>query len=744
MSPLLRFILPGLSHFNPPGSYHFFFLMVLALLFFNHSGNDLFGQKINESYQLHIYKTELQVIIDGRMDEPAWQSAEVATDFFMITPMDTSYAELQTDVRMTYDDENLYIIAINYRLNPGDDNVVASLRRDFSFGVNDNFIFFLDTFDDQTNGFSFGANAAGAEWDGMMYNGGSINLNWDNKWESKVVNYEDRWVFEAAIPFKSIRYNKNLTRWGVNFSRYDLTTFEKSGWAPVPRQFPSASLAFTGNLIWDEPPPPAGSNISVIPHVLGGVSHDFQEDDSRTYTRDAGLNAKIGVGSSMNIDLTINPDFSQVEVDEQIIDLDRFEIFFPERRQFFIENEDLFASFGNHSIRPFFSRRIGLDAPIRAGGRLSGQIHQNWRIGVMNMQTGTVDNTRTPAKNYSVIALKRRFSSRSNIGFLLVNQEITDGGGFSETANYDRNLGIEANLVSENDEWKSKWLILKSFSPDENLRSFGHLGSVEYSDGNWIAEWEHEYVGEDYTAKVGFVPRRGYIRANPELGHLYYPDNGWVINHGPFIQSSFFFNEQLNLTDYNHDILYRFSFRDGGRAEVQFSNNYVKLLTLFDPSGLNGEYLEIDSEHRWNSWGIQFQSGVQRSFTYGFGFRYGGYYQDGKSRVIMSDIGYRFQPFVNISLSVNYNYLDLPEPWNKADFWLIGSRVDITFSENLYLTSFTQYNEQLDNVNINTRLQWRFAPASDLFVVYTDNYLPDSFHVKNRAFLLKFTYWWNV
>lgn len=704
----------------------------------------VYGQKINASYQLNINKASTPIVIDGVMDEKAWEEAEVATDFFMITPMDTSSARLRTDVRMTYDDENIYILAINYRLNPGDENVVASMRRDFSFGQNDNFIFFLDTYDDQTNGFSFGANAEGAEWDGMMYNGGSMNLNWDNKWTSTVVNYEDRWVLEAAIPFKSIRYDESSTRWGVNFSRNDLTLFEKSGWAPVPRQFPSASLAYTGYLIWDEPPPSTGSNISIIPHVLGGLSHDFQAEDSRSYSRDAGVNAKIGLGSSLNVDLTVNPDFSQVEVDEQIIDLNRFEIFFPERRQFFLENEDLFANFGNHSVRPFFSRRIGLDAPIHAGGRLSGQINQDWRIGVMNMQTGSVEETSTPSQNYSVVALKRRVSSRSNIGFLFVNQDVTGDMDNTEITAYDRNVGVEANLASSNDEWNSKLLFLKSFSPETGSRSFSHVGSLNFSDGNWDIEWEQEYVGEDYTAKVGFVPRRGYIRANPEIGYLFYPETGRVLSHGPSVQSSFYFNEEFERTDYQNDVQYRFNFQDGSRAEVQFSNNYVKLLTLFDPTGISGEFLEIGSLHRWNSWGLQYRSGSQNIFTYSFGARTGGFYNDGKRHNFFSDIGYRFQPFVDLSLSFNYNILDLPEPWNRAEFWLIGSRFDVTFTKDIYLTAFVQYNEQLDNVNINTRFQWRFQPASDFYIVYTDNYLPGSFTVKNRAVLLKFTYWWNV
>ena len=186
----------------------------------------------------------------------------------------------------------------------------------------------MDPFDDQTNGFSFGANAAGAQWDGTMYEGGKVDLNWDNKWNSVVSNSAEKWVFEASIPFKSIRYKKGITRWGINFSRLDLKTTEKSSWAPVPRQFPSASLAYTGILLWDAPPPTPRMNVSLIPYVLGGLNKNYEADTKSAFRKDIGVDAKISLSSSLNLDLTVNPDFSQVEVDSQLTNLDRFELIF--------------------------------------------------------------------------------------------------------------------------------------------------------------------------------------------------------------------------------------------------------------------------------------------------------------------------------------------------------------------------------------------------------------------------------
>ena len=253
-----------------------------------------FSQKINDDYRLHIKRASSPVIIDGKADEQAWKDAEVASDFYMILPMDTSFSQVETEVMMTYDDERLYLLVINHHAVPGP-YYVESLRRDFSFGKNDNFLLFMDTFDDQTNGFSFGANAAGAQWDGIMYEGGKVDLSWDNKWVSKVQNYDDRWVFEASIPFKSIRYKKGIKEWGINFSRLDLKTTEKSSWAPVPRQFPSASLAYTGILVWDEAPPEAGMNVSIIPYVMGGSVKDNEGGIPTDYQNRVGMwIAKIG------------------------------------------------------------------------------------------------------------------------------------------------------------------------------------------------------------------------------------------------------------------------------------------------------------------------------------------------------------------------------------------------------------------------------------------------------------------
>ena len=713
-----------------------------------------YGQKKNDGYRYQIKKAEHVLVIDGVGDEQDWSRAQVAGSFYMVLPMDTSSAELRTDVRMTYDDEHLYIYVENY--HGGWNYMVESLRRDWNFGRNDNFIFFLDTYDDQTNGFAFGANAAGAQWDGMMSEGSKVDLSWDNKWVSVNKTYKNHWTFEAAIPFKSIRYKKGITHWGVNFSRNDLVTTEKSSWAPVPRQFPTASLAFTGNLEWDQPPPDPGTNISVIPYALAGRSKDFQSDASPALKKEFGGDAKIALTSALNLDLTLNPDFSQVEVDRQVTNLDRFELFFPERRQFFLENGDIFATMGYKSLRPFFSRRIGLGVPIKYGARLSGKLNRNWRIGAMDMVTDAVESKMLPQQNFATLALQRRVFSRSYVSAMFINKSsmndqapTADGSVYSA---YNRNLGLEYNLQSADNKWNGKALYMKSWSPavrDKDIVSAGHL---QYNDRKWMVYGQYEFVGENYNPEVGYVPRRGYLKINPEVTRLFFPKGGSILSHAVGLSTERFFDPRLigkagatrMQMDQETYMGYLITYRSRSTLRSWVAQNHVRLYNKFDPTNSGKDFLAVGSEHVWRSFGMEYTSKPQRLLTWSGSFRYGGYYAEGERLNLAGEIAYRFQPYAALSIAGSYNSIRLPAPWNRVNFLLLSPRLDVTMTNKLYLTAFGQYNDQAKNVNLNMRLQWRYSPASDLFVVYTDNYLPEDFSVKNRAIVVKWTYWWNL
>jgi hypothetical protein len=384
--------------------------------------------------------------------------------------------------------------------------------------------------------------------------------------------------------------------------------------------------------------------------------------------------------------------------------------------------------------------------PIQYGARFSGKLNKDWRIGAMNMQTDKVEETSLPAQNFSVVALQRRVFARSNIGAIFINKESLH---YSDTENfpysrYNRNMGLEYNLASSNNQWTGKVLFLKSFSPGKQNRDISHAANLQYSSRDWTLSWQHEYVGANYNAEVGYVPRTGYVKLNPSVTRLFFPEGTKILSHGPKIDSKVFFNESFGQTDYENTFLYQFNFRSQSVLDLWVGEIYIKLLQPFDPTNSGLDSLTTGTRHRWKTWGIDYISKPQSLFTYAASLYRGGYYSNGTLLSVSGEAGYRFQPYVSFLLSANYNDINLPEPWGRKQFLLIGPRLDVTMTNKLFFTAFAQYNKQQKNVNLNTHLQWRYRPASDLYIVYTDNYLPETFGVKNRAVVIKLTYWWNI
>jgi hypothetical protein len=310
----------------------------------------------------------------------------------------------------------------------------------------------------------------------------------------------------------------------------------------------------------------------------------------------------------MNLDLTINPDFSQVEVDRQVTNLDRYELFFPERRQFFLENADLFANFGYASIRPFFSRRIGLGVPIHFGTKLSGSLNRNWRIGVMDMQTGKVDETGLPAQNFAVVALQRRVFSRSNVRFMFVNKQALNYADSSKGvySKYNRNIGFEYNLASSNNLWTGKAMFVKSYTPGIKDDDLVHAANIQYASKKWIISWQHEIVGKNYNAEVGYVPRKDYVRFGPQIGHNFFPKRGKILSHGPRLFSFYFFDKKMRRTDNEEVLLYLFNMRDQSVFDVWTGHDYLELLVPFDPTNTGKDTLARGSIHKWRAFGIEY------------------------------------------------------------------------------------------------------------------------------------------
>jgi hypothetical protein len=445
--------------------------------------------------------------------------------------------------------------------------------------------------------------------------------------------------------------------------------------------------------------------------------------------------------------LTLKPDFSQVEVDVQQTNLDRFELFFPERRQFFIENGDLFNNFGYNNLRPFFSRRIGLQNNILGGARLSGKLNKNWRLGIMNMQM-QANEQEEYGTNFAVLAIQRKLFQRSNIGAILVNRE--KFGDPSKVAN--RNIGLEYNLASSNNFWRGKIFYLNTLSPNKENKDQLLSADIQYTNRNISYGLKWEDVGKQVNAETGFVPRTGYKRLVSSFGYLFFPKSGRVLSHGPSLELSTYFNENLKQIESENVAIYKINFLNRADLFVWTAKNKVTLLAPFDPTNYAGYFLKEGTVHRWNSRGFDFVSKPQSLITYRIATRQGGYYADGKRIRLEGEFGYRIQPYFSISLKTTYNYLSffederLPEKLRNKHFnlWLAGPRLDLTLTNKLFITYFFQYNKQINNINSNFRLQWRYSPASDIYFVYTDNYYAQSFKLKQRQFVLKFNYWWNL
>ncbi|MDW8210867.1 MAG: DUF5916 domain-containing protein [Cytophagales bacterium] len=738
--------------------YHIF--TCLGLVFFVGAFQAKAQIAFRRNLAIHIQKARSKIILDGKLEEADWKMAEKATDFFQHFPFDSSYANAKTEVRLTYDEQFIYIGAICYNELQGS-YLISSLRRDYRGPAYDGFTVVIDPFCDRTNGFVFGVSPFGVQREGLVANGGAtssdLSLSWDNKWYVETRLHPQGWTAEIAIPFKTLRFKQGATKWLINFYRIDSKYNERSTWVPIPRNFQIYSLAYTAELLWDQPLGKPGANWVAIPYLAGGASKDHLRATSVQYTRSVGADAKIAITPALNLDLTFNPDFSQVEVDRQVTNLDRFEIFFPERRQFFLENADLFADFGMNRLRPFFSRRIGVaidqrtgqnvQNTIHFGARLSGKLGPNWRTGLMTMQAAPDELIGLPSYNYSVAALQRKVFSRSNIGAIFVNKQtfdpIHESDSGKRSMHFHRLAGVDYNIASRNNQWNGKIFFHKSIHEQPKPSSFAHGFNVMYSIPTLTVEWTHQVVGKNYTAPVGFVPRNDFQRIAPRLVYNFFPKSKIVNRLGFFASTDLIWNNHNGLTDFNLTVGSLMRFQNTAEANIAVSRDYILLFRPFDPTNTGGEKLPTGSAYTYYSFSAGYNSSTLRDFYYNLQ-TYLGQFFNGTRLELSGDVNYRIRPYALLSLDFTFNRLRFPAPYNSANLWLLGPRFDVTFSRSLFLTAFFQYNSQINNININTRLQWRFRPVSDFFLVYTDNYFADVLANKNRAVIAKFTYWLNL
>ena len=731
--------------------------------------------------KLHIKKTKGTITLDGIRDEPDWKTADVADDWYSNYPVDTVRAPFQTEARFTFDDEYFYASFVCYDDDTPD--IVNSLRRDFEYDLNDNVGFALGPYNDKLNGFFFVITPAGVQMEGTVTGGGTGNDSystfWDNKWYSKVVRYEDKWIAEMAIPFKSFRYKSDVKEWNISMDRWELKRNRKTSWIQTPIQFVTASFPYGGQLVWDDPIPSSKTNISLIPYVTANTSADNEVDPTVTDSGfQTGFDAKIAVSPSLNLDLTVNPDFSQVEVDDQIINLTRFEFRFPERRQFFLENSDLFDLAGYPGARPFFSRRVGLardssglfrQVPISYGARLSGSLNEKWRVNVLNMQTKEETAIGLPAQNYTVAAIQRNFWAQSSITLSFVNKqsfgvELADSTKFFsdnvfrevQVGNrtelrpntYNRVVSLDLEMASEDTKWYHSSFISKSFDDFNDSENLSGLVFGRYRTRTFSTHAGISFINQFFNAEAGFVPSiRVYPGQYSFFGNLTYtifPKNESIIRMSPFFNYDFTYIPDGTNTDRSYELGYRFEFNNASSLEMSFNHVYQRLtnsFNLLNPDEFTG-FLEGE-EYDWNAFSFEYKSNPRKKFFYEISSSYGGFY-NGDNFNLSGELSYRYQPYGNIALRFDFNDLRLAENYGQEQLFLIGPRIDLTFTDKIFLTTYVQYNNVLDNINLNARLQWRYQPASDLFIVYTENYLPEDISSKNRALVLKMTYWLNL
>jgi hypothetical protein len=732
-----------------------FFFILLAV-----SGSFQVEAQAPAQQNAFAFKLKEPITLDGILDEAIWKDAEGWNGNFMqYFPSDTSLSKFPTRVKVAFDDTNLYLAAIMENTGPRK-YVSTSLRRDFRGEQNDGISFVFDTFNDLTNAFQFGVNPYGVQREALLANGGSraedLNLAWDNKWYSEAKIMENHWQVEVIIPLSTIRFKEGAQNWNVNFYRIDSHTGERSTWAPIPRNIPIITTAFLRKMIFEEPLMKKGANVSLIPYVAGRTSRNFLENSSEALTPAIGGDAKIGIGPAMNLDLTFNPDFSQVEVDQQVTNLDRFEIFFPERRQFFLENGDLFDSFGQPRSRPFFSRRIGVDidsatgqnvqSKIIYGARLSGKLNENWRVGAMNMQTATDEDAGIVGKNFTVLALQRKVFERSNIGLIYVNKEslaLDEYQQLFDPSAYNRLLGVDYNLNSANGKWTGKVFYHRTFESEKVDKPYSFNAYLLYNDLHWNWTFSIQDVGKSYNPEVGFVPRSDFKRINPDLTYLFYPKSKFINRHGPKLEFEGLWNETLGTTDRDINLGYIVRFNSLAELEVTQRNRYVYLFSNFDPTRSGGAPLAAGTDYSYQNVLVEFRSNPRKKLNVGVVGEFGEYFT-GSIQRITSQTGLRLGYLANISMNFNYARIRLPQPQRDADLILVGPRIDLTLTKDLFWTTFVQYNSQIDNMNINTRIQWRYAPVSDFFLVYTDNYFPGDFLPKQRSLVFKLNYWLNL
>ena len=685
--------------------------------------------------QVEAFYVQEAIVVDGELDERAWASAEPATNFIAQQPRSGDPATEPTEVRILYDDRRIYIGAVCIDSAGSQGIVVNDLSRDFTEEQDDVFAVIFDTFNDNQNGFLFVTNPEGARFDAQVTNDGtSFNLNWDAIWYVRSKITENGWQTEIAIPFKTLRFLGQEESWGINFFRRIRRKNEEVYWTPVPRPFRIGRVSQAGSLIGISRVQQS-RNLYVKPYVSGPITR--LEGDDVDLKPDVGLDVKWGVSSQLTLDLTVNTEFSQVEADEEQVNLTRFSLFFPEKREFFLENAGFFEfgegvggfrqRFGPPDLVPFFSRRIGISegrlVPILGGARLTGRTGA-YTLGLLSMQTDDFEDD--PSTNFSVFRVRRDVLQSSNLGVLLVNKEA--GQHFNRTYGVDGNFNFlnSVNLTS---------YFLKTDTPGVSGQDGAGKIDIAWRDPFWRAQAEFLTIEENFNPEVGFVLRRGIRRSAGEFSVAFRPEGRlpWIREIRPSFEPQYTTDQQNKLLTRVIESQVIVEMEDGGQIFYSYDNTFERLDEVFD---IREDQVIPVGDYRFNQSRFLYTSNQSVMFSGQVGFTTGEFF-DGN--LDSYDLGFQMQPNYRFRAGINWGHNDVTLPTGSFSTDVVGTRVQYSFSTNMFLNALIQYNSDDGEIFSNIRFNLIHKPLSDLFIVYNERRLsPGS--ALDRALIVKFTH----
>lgn len=689
-------------------------------------------------------------VIDGQLlDDAAWDKPSL-TGFWQQRPTEGAPSSQKTDVYIGYTDDALYVGVIAYDDNPGG-IIVSDSRRDAALDNGDSFSFIIDAFRDQQNGFVFGTNPAGIEYDaqvskeasGSMSRGAGFNLNWDTNWRVETHVGDYGWSAEFEIPFKSLRFgNTEVQSWGFNFKRSIRRSNEVAYWSPISRQYNLSRLADAGSVGGIETP--TQRNLKFTPYGLAKKRSGNRIDGLSE--QELGFDAKYSVTPSLTLDVTYNTDFAQVEVDEFQINLDRFSLFLPEQRPFFLENSGQFSVGVSREVELFFSRRIGIAAdgsqiPIKAGARLSGKVGEATNLGFLHMQADEVPGI-APQTDFSVARLSQEFANRSSLGLLVVSKEENgslDGG----PDHYNRTYAVDGQLGVGEDGLVSGFLA-KTETPGLNGDDTAFRIAAAADTEEWSYAGSVTQVGENFNPEVGFLRRTDFTSVGL-VALRRWRDPAWenLLEMRPHIayQGWWGGTDDLHETGFLH-IDNHWEWKSG--FEIHTGVNFLHEGVREDFELAPGQVVsagEYDDEELQ----LVLMTDDGQPLSFNVTAKVGGFFGGDRTQLTPS-IQYRMGETFNARLGWTYNEIQRPDTSEKLEINVGSLRATYSFSPKVSLQALVQYNDATDTVASNVRLAWLTSADAGFYLVYNETRDDDvgMFTEKRREWIVKFSHTFDV